>query len=348
MMMMRRLTRLLIAMAMAVFFAGATLVIAQAQTPTPPVPTPDAGTKQPVSGTPTAAVPVTYDTCVDCHKDIQDNWQMGPHGQAMTDPVFVAEWNNQGKPGACRVCHATGYDPATGAAKAEGVTCENCHSPIPPNHPVDNMPVDKSPDLCGRCHSDTRFATENWQMSAHYKRSMTCSVCHDAHSAGMKQIDGAPVSADASDLCANCHKDAMKNFPTSKHSAAGVTCVNCHLGFNVGPDTTGKLDFISAHRAPDHNFTAKLETCNKCHADQMHSPGQAAAAAAIKVEQAGGTATPEPTAAVTPIPHTTTQPAPVSPVGFAAMAGLLGLAGGMVLAPWLERAYRKGKGAKND
>jgi anti-sigma factor RsiW len=108
------------------------------------------------------------------------------------------------------------------------------------------------------------------------------------------------------------------------------------------------VDFTAAHRAPDHNFAAKLETCNKCHSDQMHSPGEAAAAAAIKVEIAGGTATPAPIAAVTPIPHTTTEPAPVSPVGFAAMAGLLGLAGGMVLAPWFERAYRKGKGGKND
>jgi hypothetical protein len=32
---------------------------------------------------------------------------------------------------------------------------------------------------------------------------------------------------------------------------------------------------------------------------------------------------------------------PVSPVGFASMAGLLGLAGGMVLAPWLDRLYRR-------
>ena len=32
---------------------------------------------------------------------------------------------------------------------------------------------------------------------------------------------------------------------------------------------------------------------------------------------------------------------PVSPMGFAALAGLVGLAGGMVLAPWLERLYHR-------
>jgi hypothetical protein len=30
-------------------------------------------------------------------------------------------------------------------------------------------------------------------------------------------------------------------------------------------------------------------------------------------------------------------PQPVSPIGFALLAGLVGLAGGVVLAPWIER-----------
>ena len=37
----------------------------------------------------------------------------------------------------------------------------------------------------------------------------------------------------------------------------------------------------------------------------------------------------------------TPEPDPVSPIGFSALAGLLGLAGGMVLAPWLERWYQR-------
>jgi hypothetical protein len=35
------------------------------------------------------------------------------------------------------------------------------------------------------------------------------------------------------------------------------------------------------------------------------------------------------------------EPEPVSPMGFSALAGVIGLAGGMVLAPWLERWYRR-------
>ena len=136
----------------------------------------------------------------------------------------------------------------------------------------------------------------------------------------MKAVAGTTFisNTDASALCENCHKDAMQNFPTSKHAAAGVTCVNCHLGFNVGAQNAAAADFATNHKAPDHSFLPSLDTCNKCHADQMHAPGQAVAAAAIKVVEAGGTPTPEPSPVVSPVPPVTNEPAPVGPFGFAA------------------------------
>jgi hypothetical protein len=45
------------------------------------------------------------------------------------------------------------------------------------------------------------------------------------------------------------------------------------------------------------------------------------------------------------------SPAPVNPLGFAVVFGMLGLAGGMVLAPWLDKAYKRfieKDGGKND
>ena len=328
-----RIERLLLALMFAFVFASATFVIANAQ---------DGGT------TPPPANDVTYDNCTTCHDDIDESWQGGPHGHAMSDPIFAAEWEKQGKPGACLVCHSTDYDPATGTSSAEGVNCASCHNPIPADHPKETMPVTNSPDLCGKCHSDTRFSTDNWKLSTHYQRGMDCTVCHDPHTAGMKSIPGSTFvpNKDASALCENCHKDSMKNFPTSKHAAAGVTCVNCHLGFNIGDQNT---DFGAIHAAPDHSFLPSLDTCNKCHADQMHAPGQAVAATAIKIEEAGGTPTPEPAPVVSPVPPVSNEPAPISPIGFAGMASVVGLAFGMVLSPWLERAYRHlSKGDKND
>jgi len=330
---MNRFDRIAISLILALLLGGATLIAAQAAQPAAAPAQGDAADIGPVVMTDAA--------CAACHADVVKTWQTGLHAQSFSDQVFADAWEAQGKPGACLVCHTTGYDPSAGTSMAESVSCQSCHTPVPANHPTDNMPVDTSPELCGKCHSDPRFSTANWKLSAHYQRDMTCSVCHDAHTAGMKVVAGTTsATTDASDLCANCHKDAMKNFPTSKHAEAGVTCVNCHLGFNVNDVNANTASFSDVHKAPDHNFMPVLDTCNKCHANQMHSPGEAAAAAAIKIEELGGTVTPVPTAVVTAIPVKTDQPLPVSPIGFAAMAGLLGLAGGMVLAPWLERAYR--------
>src|SRR5436190_9003124 len=135
-----KLEQILLALMVAFIFAGATFLVANAQ-----------------NGTPPPANNISYDNCVNCHKDVTNTWQTGAHGKAMTDPVFTQEWNKQGRPGACLVCHSTGYDPSTGKPQSEGVNCAACHNPIPANHPVDNMPVDTSPDTCGKCHSDQRF-----------------------------------------------------------------------------------------------------------------------------------------------------------------------------------------------
>jgi hypothetical protein len=37
------------------------------------------------------------------------------------------------------------------------------------------------------------------------------------------------------------------------------------------------------------------------------------------------------------------EPDPVSPVGYAALVGVFGMAGGMILTPWLENFYRRFK-----
>jgi predicted CXXCH cytochrome family protein len=308
-----RIERLLIALLFALLAAGVTLMVAQAQENDPP---PQEHTIK----------------CAACHTELETTWMSGPHGTAVSDPVFQAEWTAQGKPGACLVCHVTGYDPATATWKADGVTCEACHNPVPSDHPKSPMPIDKSTDLCGRCHSDTRFGWQEWKISTHYQRGMDCTVCHDPHSASLKQVATAqgdvPTYEDASELCITCHNEYSMDFPYSNHHQKGVSCVDCHVNHLENADRT-------AHSVPDHSFNANLKSCNTCHADQMHKPGEA-----VQTLSTGSVVT-EPVAEEVELASVTPEPGPVSPLGFAGLAGLIGLAAGMVLAPWLERFYHR-------
>ena len=312
--MLQRIERLLIALVFALLAAGITLLVVQAQEGDPPIQEPSLN-------------------CAACHAEFETTWMSGPHGQAVSDPVFVEEWTNQGKPGACLVCHVTGYDPATATWKADGVTCEACHSPVPTDHPKSPMPIDRSTDLCGRCHSDTRFGWQEWKVSAHYQRGMDCTVCHDPHSASLKQVATAegqePTYTDASELCITCHSEYSMDFSYSSHHQQGVTCVDCHVNHLENEDRT-------AHSVPDHSFTASLQSCNTCHADQMHQPGEA-----LQTETTVPNAQTSLGAQDVELASVTPEPKPVSPVGFAGLAALIGLAAGMVLAPWLERFYHR-------
>jgi predicted CXXCH cytochrome family protein len=316
---MKKLERFLIAAVFALFVAGATFMIARA------------GAE---GDTPVQAQQQVE--CLTCHATFNDAWSGGAHGHAMTDAKFVEMWTDQGKPGACLVCHATGYDPASGTVEKEAVSCEACHNPVPAAHstaPSANpVPVDRSNDLCARCHSDARFGLQEWQTSTHFQRAMTCTVCHEPHSAALKSVAGMEEKG-PSGLCINCHSEVSMNFPYSKHNQAGVSCVDCHLRhFEQGDQ--------DVHAMPDHSFTASLTTCTACHSEQMHTPGDAEASS---TEVAPATL---PEATPTEVASVAQEPAPVSPAGFAGLAGLLGLAGGMVLQPWLEKIYHRINGKK--
>jgi predicted CXXCH cytochrome family protein len=318
---MTNFKRLIISLVFALFLAGATLVMTRVR-------------NVEAAPVPASADQGTSSDCAGCHSEISISWTAGLHGHAGNDPVFQNSWEAQGKPGACLVCHVTGYDPASATWREEGVTCEACHSPIPTEHitkPSANpVPVDRSSDLCGRCHSDTRFGWEQWKVSAHYQRDMTCSVCHDPHTAAIKTMTGTSGEPlDASALCLNCHRDYSMKITYTTHSQNGVECVDCHLR-HYGTETGADV-----HAMPDHSFVANVTSCNTCHSTQMHSSTEGATPT---MDEAVTTIS---EAASTDTGNVTSKPSPVSPAGFAGLAGLLGLAGGMVLAPWLEMLYRK-------
>jgi hypothetical protein len=232
------------------------------------------------------------DDCASCHAETYASWHVGAHGDSQAKnalaqgsncqachkdtsfvntnvnsrpSVFADFWVQEGMPNNCLSCHATGYDENTKTWKSDGIACETCHGVIPENHPDAVVSIDKSEENCRTCHNDTRFDWGKWKNSVHFQNSLVCVDCHNPHDTSLKiagNTHGSP-----SQLCGNCHKKIAESSEHSIHTKIGITCTECHLGEPKGND-----DF---HQISDHDFKAKIETCNKCHSGQMHLAGDA-------------------------------------------------------------------------
>lgn len=253
--------------------------------------------------------------CKDCHAAFYQTWENGAHGRATTDPAFNQEWEARGKPADCLKCHVTGYDPATNTWSANGITCVACHYPITANHPLAPMSTNSSAKACGECHTETYF---EYQVSVHREKGLDCVGCHDPHATGLK-------TTDAGALCSTCHRSRASNFAHTQHSAQGLTCASCHL---THLDKSG----IEGQAKVDHSFFVSLSSCNSCHSYQMHDP----------IEVHSDNPTPEPADAMASVEkvNVSREPVPVSPIGFSTLSGLIGVAVGIILAPWLDRRRR--------
>jgi predicted CXXCH cytochrome family protein len=332
------LKRFALAFVVSMLIAAGSMIVVNAQTQTPP----------PVVAN------TSSDSCGSCHPEYYAAWQKGAHSKSRTDHVMQEASNcvachkgaltgdmSIGSPdplstkipasgqtmeaNACTQCHVTGYNPDTGTWREDGVACEACHSPIPENHPEQDIPVNKTTELCRNCHTEARFGWDEWKVSVHFQNNIVCTTCHDSHSTSFKLSNLSDT--DASSLCQNCHKDVATNAQHSAHSKAGVTCIKCHLGAKKGPDVF--------HQVPDHSFQPKLETCNECHAQEIHGSDPTI----IKPAETPTTVVEIPTATaaprvenITPNLPVSETPAPVSLIGFIGMAAVFGLVGGLVFS----------------
>lgn len=255
--------------------------------------------------------PVEQD-CQSCHPAFYESWEQGLHGQAFDNPAFQNAWIEAGSVVECLVCHVTGYDATDRTWESDGVTCQRCHNPIPENHPAEPMPVSRSSELCAECHTETSF---QWGASVHAQEDLGCETCHDPHSSKL-------LAADDSALCATCHQSRSSNFSHTTHSEEGLACTDCHM-------TDLHEQGVQLHGEKDHSFFVSLDTCNDCHVSQMHDPVDEPAHVEENEELDA--------MASADISSVMATPRPVSPIGFALLAGLVGLAAGVVLAPWIER-----------
>ncbi len=111
------------------------------------------------------------------------------------------------------------------------------------------------------------YVYDAFKQSKMYAAGVTCSNCHNPHSAQLK-LEGNAV-------CLQCHQSAAYNTPKHHHhdtkatDKSGSQCVNCHA-----PETTYmQVDPRRDHsfRIPDPDLTLSHHipnACNQCHTDK--------------------------------------------------------------------------------
>lgn len=252
--------------------------------------------------------------CQDCHDIVQTHWAESSHANSVSSPTFQEAWKAQGEPEACFSCHTTGFDPETGEFDFSSVSCTTCHNPIPTNHPDQIMPTDVSSRLCGTCHLDTY---SEWTESVHAQEELACVRCHSPHTNGIR-------ATDTQDLCSSCHSEEVHFYSYTAHSEEGLLCIDCHVRVLDG-------DLGEGHGQREHTFAVDMATCGKCHSDEMHQP-----VPGVEDSPMGGSGT-----GIDLGSTIQSSPNPVSPLGFAVVATLIGTALGMILAPLSERWFRR-------
>jgi len=160
-------------------------------------------------------------------------------------------------------------------SRVEVETCGRCHSrraliaadyvhgrPLADTHIVALLDE-------GLYHPDGQILDEvyvygSFLQSKMYREGVTCSDCHEVHSAGLR--------ARGNSLCGRCHLGAVYDV-TEHHfhpiGSAGAECIGCHMPFRDYMVVDPRHDH--SFRIPRPDLSVALGTpnaCNDCHAEK--------------------------------------------------------------------------------
>jgi hypothetical protein len=228
-----------------------------------------------------------------------------------TDEQWVAYHAGEEKPYDCGSCHTTGYDPVghqddlegiIGTWVFPGVQCEECHGPG--SRHAENpygvrMVLDRSSQLCGRCHirgnpaeidASGGFIKHHEQFeelfsSKHF--SISCVTCHDPHASAVFAEAEVNPEKGIRQRCEACHW--QQEFQNNKKHL-GVDCTDCHMPPMV-KSAVGNVDLytgdIKSHlysintdpQAPQFDEEGTLSSpyitlsyaCGQCHNGELAS-----------------------------------------------------------------------------
>jgi len=105
-----------------------------------------------------------------------------------------------------------------------------------------------------------------------YQAGVTCSDCHNPHSASLRTGDTP------SDICSQCHLPSK--FATKEHSGHASTdamCVDCHMAARIYMGVDARRDHSFRIPRPDiHDKTGAPNACSNCHTDKNTSWAESA------------------------------------------------------------------------
>ncbi|MEM9251124.1 MAG: multiheme c-type cytochrome [Planctomycetota bacterium] len=163
------------------------------------------------------------------------------------------------------------------------------------------LPAQVQPEACGRCHARRGGTTDDYRFgepllethrpafieaglyhpdgqildevyvygsflqSKMYDAGVTCTDCHDPHTARLK------VEGDA--VCAQCHLPTkFAAAEHTKHPEASVACVDCHMAEELYMVVDGRRDHSFRVPRPDLSLTTgSPNACTGCHEGQDDS-----------------------------------------------------------------------------
>jgi len=197
--------------------------------------------------------------CRDCHVAEGGRLDFAALGYSESDvnrltnfpPVLTIEIEGapQSSPQTCQECHQQQYDIWTESIhSSRNVGCISCHTLLGElEHPLSPYSSSRSANVCGACHLNE---LSDWQASVHGEIGLTCATCHEPH-AQYQRVVGENKTA-----CESCHLDEVAASQHGTHHIAGFDCLTCHKNTDLG---TG------------HTFEIALDTCLKCHGENVHA-----------------------------------------------------------------------------
>jgi len=161
------------------------------------------------------------------------------------------------------------------SARSEIATCAPCHSRrqlIDEADPAGESPLNTlRPALIeeGLYHADGQIQDEvfvygSFLQSAMYGAGVTCSDCHDPHSARLRTTGNG--------LCSTCHLATAFDSPAHhKHrqGSTGAACVACHMPTQTYMGVDPRRDHSMRVPRPDLSVTLGTpNACTQCHDDR--------------------------------------------------------------------------------